>query len=127
MREGVKQFTDYTNKWKTRTDETKGQFQHALPRAAAEIPDAIPKESYAKVSKRRLATDDAEAAVFTPELPSPPKENNDNRRIAFTRPLDDITLLAKEFLEDEEAKPGQVGEACFDAQLEKHKKAKRKS
>jgi hypothetical protein len=127
MREGVKQFTDYTNKWKSRSEDTKAQFQNSAPKTASDIADALPRESFTKVPAKRLAAGDSEATVFSPDLPKPPKEDSDTRRIVFTRPLADIVLLAKEFLEDEEAKPGQVGEACFDAQLEKHKKAKRKS
>ncbi len=127
MREGVKQFTDYTNRWKARTDETKSQFREAKPRAASEIPAAIPTGSYTKVSPKKLAAEDAEADVFRPDLPKPSREDGDTRRIVFIRPLSDIALLAEEFLEDADATPGQVGEACFDAQLAKYKKAKRKS
>src|SRR5262249_20230505 len=122
-----KQFTDYTNSWKAHTDEAKGQFQDAAPVPAADIPAKIPTASYTKVSPKKLAAEDAEADVFKPELPRPLKESADTRRIVFTRPTSDISLLARQMLEDESATPGQVGEACFDAQLEKHKRPKRKS
>jgi hypothetical protein len=123
----VKQFTDYTNRWKTKSDEARGQFQDASSVNAGDIPAAIAIDSYSKVSPGKLAAQDAEADVFKPELPRPPKADGDSRRIAFTRPLADISLLASEMLEDEDAKPSQVGEACFDSQLSKYKKANRKS
>src|SRR5262249_16326439 len=47
MREGVKQFTNYTNRWKSRLDETKGQFEGADAMPAAEIPSKIPKTAFA--------------------------------------------------------------------------------
>jgi hypothetical protein len=127
MREGLKQFTDYTYRWKARDSETRNQFQDAAPVPTADIPAAIPTGSYSKVSSKKLAKEDAEADVFKPVLPKPPKEESDSRRIVFTRPLADIMLLASEMLDDESATPGEVGEACFDVQLEKHKKPKRKS
>lgn len=126
MREGVKQFTAFTNWWKSRTDEVGVQFHQAASVNAGDIPSGIPKGSYSKVSPKKLATDDAEATVFKPELPRPPKENGDTRRIVFTRPLADISLLAREMLDDEDTEPGQVGEACFDAQLEIYKRARRR-
>ena len=127
MKEGVKQFTDYTNRWKGKTEEARQQFKAAMPVNAGDVANLISKEHFKVVSPRKLTAQGSSAQVYKPELPMPPKDNDDMRRIAFTRPLIDITFLAREMLADEEAKAGQVGEACFDAQLEKHRKANRKS
>lgn len=125
MRTGMKKFTDYTNRWKARMDEAKGQFEAATLRPAAEIPEALPKDGYKEISERKLG-DDAEAKEFQPSLPQPPKEKNDMRRISFSKSASDIRSVAKELMDDEDVAPSDVGEACFDSVLERVKKAKRK-
>jgi Histidine kinase-, DNA gyrase B-, and HSP90-like ATPase len=127
MRAGTKKFTDYTNKWKTRTDEAREQFQGASPLPAGEIPTKIPHASFKKVSDRKLATEDSEAYEYQPTLPQPRNGDANTRIIRFTRPVTDIKAIAVGLLDDEEAKPGAVGEACFDDVLERIKKPRRKS
>lgn len=116
MREGTKQFTDYTNKWKGRLEETKDQFADAEPVPADEVPDAV--DTYKNVSNRKLAAEDGKADIFVPELPRPPVEESNLRKIVFSRPAEDISLVAKSLLDDENASPSQVGEACFEKALD---------
>ena len=126
MRTGMRKFITYTNQWKSKMDETKGQFEAATPRPASEIPDVIPQEGYKNISARKIG-DDAEAVEFQPSLPEPPKEKSDKRRISFSKSVNDIRLVAKDLVDDEDAPPSAVGEACFDSVLDKAKRAKRKS
>lgn len=127
MRAGTKKFTDYTNKWKSRSDDVREHFQGASSTPAAEIPKSIPGDSYKTVSPRKLAAGDAEAAEYEPSLPQPTSADSGTRIIRFTRPLPDIRAIAKGLLGDEEAKPGTVGEACFDDVLNRIRKSRRKS
>ena len=50
---------------------------------------------------------------FLPLLPTP-KSLSDDVRISFLRPRIEVRKVAKFLLEDVEAKPGDVGAACFD-------------
>lgn len=126
MRTGMRQFITYTNRWKAKMDEAKGQFEAATSRPAAEIPDAVPKDEFKKISSRKIG-EDAEAVEYQPALPQPPKEKSDLRRISFSKPVGEIRTVAKELLDDEDVAPSEVGEACFDSVLERAKRTKRKS
>ncbi len=127
MRAGTKKFTDYTNKWKSRADDAREQFKGTSSLPAGEIPNKIPQASFKKVSDTKLAKEDSEAYEFQPTLPQPAKAETDTRIIRFTRPVSDIKTIAIGLLDDEEAKPGTVGEACFDDVLERIRKPRRKS
>jgi hypothetical protein len=125
MRVGTKKFTDYTNKWKSRTDDVRNQFHGTSATQAAEIAKTIPETSFKKVSAKKLATEDSEAFEFEPTLPQPPKAETDTRIIRYTRALPQIKVIAKGLLDDEDAKPSAVGEACFDDVLDRIKKSRR--
>lgn len=127
MREGTKFFTNYTNRWKLYLDDTKSQFRNTRSELPFDIISTIPENLYTQVSSKKLASVDAEAKVFTPDLPSPPARNSHAKRISFVKPVFEIETLAKEFLEDEGATPSQIGEACFDVQFAKYKKGSRRT
>jgi hypothetical protein len=126
MAEGVKQFIGYTNKWKGRLQETSRQFQHTKEVPAAEVPAAIPDAAYSKVSKGRLADQSATAREHKPDLPAPPREER-MRRIAFSKPIEEIQEVAEEILDDKDAPPSAVGEECFDRTLATIRRPKKKS
>jgi hypothetical protein len=123
MREGTKQFTDYTNRWKGKLDETKNQFADAEPLPAAQIPKAVT----AGLKPKSNLPPDVAAAVYKPTLPQPDKAESDKVKIVFTRPVTEVRAVAKSLLDDEEAKPAEVGDACFQAALEEIPKPKKKS
>ncbi len=112
MKAGVKRFTDYTNKWKGRLHETASQFREAKSRPATEVPQVIPADLYEKVTPARLAEEGARAEEFKPDLPLPPRDDT-MRRISFTKPVEEIREVARAILDDEDADPNDVGEACF--------------
>jgi hypothetical protein len=124
MREGTKQFTDYTNKWKGKLDEVKPHFADAEPLPAATIPKAV-SAGLKSIPKTSLPAN-AEADVFKPALPQPDKAESDKAKITFTRPVTEVRAVAKSLLDDEEAKPSQVGDACFQAALDAIPKSKKK-
>lgn len=127
MREGTKQFTEYTNRWKSRMEEAREHFQQAKPIPAGEVPTAVPPDGYKPVSGKRLAKEDASAEEFKPTLPKPPKEGQPVGRIQFSRPTAEVAFLAREMLDNEDAAPGEVGEECFNVQLEKYRRSKKSS
>ena len=112
MREGMKLFTDYTNKWKGRADETRAQF------AAGEslsLSGVKAKTSALKLNPARRSIPGAHQ--YRPPLPAPKKQDPRRRRISFTKNVDDVAAVAEHLLGDAHANPSEVGEKCFDILL----------
>ena len=80
MREGMKQFTDFTNKWKTREEETNEKFGELQAKSAREIVCSIPASSWTRVRK---GGPEVRASKFVPSLPVP-ESKNPMRRIVFS-------------------------------------------
>ncbi len=112
MREALKHFTSFTNKWKSQTME-RDEIQVAakavdIRSAAHSIPDDKWKAVKKGIQGRR----------FVPTLPEPVQENK-TRRIQFTKPIEEIAAIGAYLLEDSKAKPADVGIASFDWVLKK--------
>lgn len=114
MREGTKQFTSYTNKWKAREEETLPQFADLERRSATDIIASIPNESWKAV---RRGGNGVSAKKFIPNLPAPPAKSA-LRRIIFSRKQDDIESVAEHIFGDIDVDPSEVGARCFDNYLE---------
>ena len=114
MREALKHFTGYTNKWKGQTPERDEiQVQAAsidIRKATISIPPDKWKDVRKGIGGRR----------FVPDLPEPPNESR-SRRIQFVRPVEDVTFLGDYLLGNQKAKPGDVGLASFEWALRKAK------
>ncbi len=114
MMEGLKTFTDFTNKWKSREKETSVYFENSSPRAVENI---LPGDQEGKKwSNVRRFGSGGTAKKSLPKLPLP-KEKNPNRRIVFVKPLSEISLLGLKLFDNEKAAPGDVGKRCFESQL----------
>ena len=111
--EGIKAFTEFTNKWKGRTEETNSFFQNS------KATNAKTTVSLAVTSGRQVRglTD---SKRFLPNLPMP-DNRNPKRRISFLKNEDDIRTLSKYLFEDPGQRPNLIGEACFDKMLEEAK------
>ena len=112
MKDGVKRFIDYTNRWKGRLKDAAPQFRDARQIPAAEVAKAIPQDEYTPVAKSRLADDTASAEEHKPELPTPPREET-SRWIRFSKPVEQIRTVAEEIFGDMNADPSTVGEECL--------------
>jgi hypothetical protein len=114
MREALKHFTSFTNKWKGQTPERDAiQSQAAsidIRTASASVPVEKWKDVRKGIGGRR----------FVPLLPEPPSESR-TRRVQFTRPVEDIALLGDHLLGDPKAKAADVGIASFEWALKKAK------
>lgn len=113
MMDGLKLFTNFTNKWKGLEDETAEYFKQT---ELAEPSDIV--KSIRKWSKVRRSQDNEQQ--FVPSLPEPPKTLS-KRRIAFYKPSSEIRFLAEYFFGDPESLPSDVGERCFDEALKNAK------
>jgi hypothetical protein len=110
MREGIKLFIDYTNKWKGRPEEAKKHIEAAgdaitfsqLRKEVAKLPFVTTKRSI------------PQGEQFKPTLPLPKKLEPRLRRIGFVRELAEIQEVAEHLFEDPERDPSEVGERCFE-------------
>jgi hypothetical protein len=113
MMDGVKLFTNFTNKWKGIEEETAEGFKKMELAEPSEI-----VKNVKKWSKVRGSQDDEQK--FVPSLPEPSRMTI-KRRIAFYKPSSQIELLARYFFDDPEVLPSDVGERCFDEALKNAK------
>jgi hypothetical protein len=118
MREGVKKFTDFTNKWKTRTEETNAAFAQLERKRPQDIAKLVTDSAWTAIRK---AADRGTAKRYLPDLPVP-EDKERNRRISFSRPDADVKKVAKALFDDTSVPPSEVGARCFDDFLSKGKK-----
>ncbi|HAX78805.1 MAG TPA: ATP-binding protein [Cyanobacteria bacterium UBA11372] len=113
MREGLKTFTSYTNKWKANPVEEKERVEKAQPVAPNEIFSKIPDEKWAKVRKN------TGGRKYVPSLPTPESQNGEvsKKNIKFSRPAKEIKVVAEYLFEDSERDPSEVGNECFEKVL----------
>lgn len=118
MREGMKIFTQYTYKLKTRPKEER----HALLKSSAADPTTISTAIEGDDWTRVRSGGSPDEKKFIPELPMP-KKANEERFLRFSRPLAKIRRLGELLLNNAEAQPGEIGGAAFDETLKRLSKA----
>lgn len=107
MRDALKHFTSFTNKWKAQSperDDIQGTVKAIDIRLAA---TNIPADNWKAVKKG------IHGKRFIPMLPEPIQENK-TRRIQFTKSIEEIAAIGEYLLEDATAKPADVGIATFE-------------
>ena len=113
MREGMQLFTNYTNKWKGRAEESQVQIDAGSPRSFIAL-----KHMANDMSLRKVTRPLPEGRQFKPKLPSPPSLEPKRRRISYTKNADDVAAVGQYLLGHTRSKPSEVGEKCFDLYLE---------
>jgi hypothetical protein len=110
MREGMRIFTDYTNKWKMHADESRKHIEAAgRPLSLEEV----------KIASARLPFSSAKTQVpggkqYKPQLPMPKSVQPQTRRISFVKDVVEVRSVADYLFDDPDADPSRVGEECFD-------------
>jgi Histidine kinase-, DNA gyrase B-, and HSP90-like ATPase len=112
MREALKHFTSFTNKWKGQTPERDAIQSKAESIDIRTATAKIPLDQWKKVNKG------IGGKRYIPSLPEPAHEAT-SRRIQFIKPIDEISLLGEYLLDDRNAKPADVGSASFEWALKK--------
>lgn len=122
MKEGMRVWIDYTNQWKNQASSEQLQASHWEDAQPMPLSKAIEAVARRKATKK---FDDG-GVEYNPKkhkvLPVPPSKTPSSRRVTFSKPAEDIRLVGKALLDDENAKPGDVGEKAFDLALAKAKK-----
>jgi hypothetical protein len=118
MTEGVKKFTNFTNKWKGRERET-GVFFSAMHRQqTSSLIACVPPDRWSKSTKHG-------GEKFLPFLPLP-KSTDTRKRISFQREEADIAKVSRYLFDgDPDIPPSEVGEGCFDVCLDEAVKTRR--
>lgn len=117
MRQGLRMFTDYTNRWKGRNKEER-EYSATIPSVAIEVLTG-PKEEVEKSAPVKFRSRKG-GLVFKPELPKPPSDKP-YKIISFSRGIEEILDIVEYLYEDRKhpITPSQVGEKCFDWVLKK--------
>lgn len=107
MREGMRVFTDYTNKWKGQAEDAKQHIDQGVRLSLNEIKKA---DSRVRFTTTRTLP---QGQQHKPRLPVPPKPEPTMRRITFYKEISKIKEVA-DYLGDSDMQPSEVGEDCFD-------------
>lgn len=114
MMEGLKKFTDFTNKWKGRESETNQVFRESKHVSFATASKNL-LDSEKATSVRKI--DGAKRVIPNLLLPT---DKNPNRKIVYTKTIDQIEQLAHYFFDGtEDIQPSDVGSRSFDECLKK--------
>jgi len=118
MRQAMRIWINYTNKWKNhpRSDQTPF-WKNAKAVSLAEAVEKIRTRTGAVKTDGHIEYNPMKKKV----LPFPKESKPTSRRIVFSRPINEIKLLAEELFDDPDTKPGIVGDRCFQLVLNKVK------
>ncbi len=120
MREGIRIFIDFTNKWKGQAEESKRYIEMESTLSFDEIKTA------AAASKRELKFKQTrkmpKGDQHKPELPLPKKLEPRKTRISFVSNKEDVKRVAEHLFDDQNADPSAVGKKCFDLFLREARK-----
>ena len=112
MIEGMQIFTNYTNKWKRRAEESK---QHTEGKRLCTLDELKQEFQNLKVTSLHRGIGGRHSK---PTLPLPKPVQSSKRQISYRKELDDIEAVQNYLFGEEKVKPSQVGEKCFDLMLE---------
>lgn len=126
MREGLKVFTSYTNKWKKDLAEERRRIKSASLVNPNEVFSGIPENKWKSLRQRNRKTNFSilNEKKYTPSLPSPKSVSSgilQGKKITFHKPEGDIKLVSEYLFEDASRDPSEVGNECFDKILREAK------
>ncbi|HDS1037537.1 TPA: ATP-binding protein [Stenotrophomonas maltophilia] len=115
MRDGLKQFTDFTNKWKSPSEERAAAMRGATSSYLAQDVGEHVKNEQWKINPGELR-----GKLFKPKLPKP-KDIDPVKSIQFSRQLKEINEV-REYFDDTGMSNSQVGTKCFEYVLQRARK-----
>ena len=110
-------FTDYTNKWKGRANESKKHMEEATALSLEEIKTEAKTLSFSPTKRSALP-----GSQYRPDLPLPRRLESRTRRISYVKDVDEVKRVAEYLFDDANADPSDVGEKCFDLMLKETRK-----
>ena len=119
MREGLKKFTSFTNKWKRREEETDAEFATLQKVKSIDVATLV-SDSEMKPVHKFARQGLGEAKRRSPELPKPPRSTQ-TRRVCFSAEQSEIELVADYLFGDATTDKSIVARRCFDESLQQAK------
>jgi Histidine kinase-, DNA gyrase B-, and HSP90-like ATPase len=116
MREGLKIFTSYTNKWKNDTPQEQEIMKNTCFIDPNIIFSKIPAEVWIKKRSSSKNTPAIDEKYYKPSLPLPGKgiKGERGKSIKFSRKPDEVKIVAEYLFEDEDWDAADVGNECFE-------------
>lgn len=119
MKEGLRVWINHTNAWKNYTKSDQAEYwESAKPMSLHEAVKTVLKRGVTEKLDGSREYNPAKKKV----LPQPPNKTPSARRIAFTKPIEEIREVSKTLFDREDEKPGIVGEKCFEYVLNRSRK-----
>ena len=116
MRDGLKQFTDFTNRWKSPSPQRTAAMRGAESSVLAQDVGAAVGGNRWTIVKSDLG-----GKIFRPNLPKP-KDDDPLRSIQFSRKESEIEEVRRLFFDEMRANNSQIGSKCFDEALARARK-----
>ena len=113
MREGIKIFTDFTNQWKGKGDESQ-KYVDLEHKNTLTLDETKTKSEKLKLNP---VTSRLKGVQFMPKLPRPRPEPTSRKRISYSKDLEEIQVVQNYLFDENSVTPSQVGEKCFDQML----------
>ena len=114
--DGLKLFTNYTNKWK---GQNQGERKFSTQAKKISYSTLFQEDEVKKYGITLRSSQ--KGRTFNPQLPSPPSDKP-YKVIRFTRWSEDISAVSEYLFHESDFEPSKVGEKCFDIILENAKK-----
>ncbi|QDH68953.1 ATP-binding protein [Marilutibacter alkalisoli] len=120
MKEGMRAWITYTNRWKNHPREDQAShWADARPMSLSKVIEAVAPRASMKKGSTVLEFDPRKVKGA---LPEPKGSTPSSRRIIFSRPVEEVRIVSRMLFDDANEKPGIVGDKCFEIQLVKAKK-----
>jgi hypothetical protein len=116
MRDGMLQFTRYTNKWKGDVGASKNHMKSGSLLSFSQLKTKANSLPFTSVRKG------IGGKTFVPSLPMPKHNVGNQKRISFVRESDEIEKVGDYLLNDAHADPSVIGERCFEQILDEANK-----
>lgn len=116
MIEGMKQFTSYTNKWKKNVDESKLHMSKIHPVSYNRLKELANSELANDFTEVRKG---AGGTRYSPNLPQPVDSTPRNRKIAFSRPIEEVEAVGDYLFGNPSDDPSVIGARCFELILDR--------
>lgn len=112
MRQGLKMFTDYTNRWK---GQNEGERVYSTATKSVSVGDLVGEKANIEAAAPVKFRQNKGGFVFNPSLPKPPNDKP-YRTISYSKSIEEIRDIAEHLYGDRShpITPSQIGEKCFD-------------
>lgn len=108
MKDGMKKYISYTNKWKNKKEEEREKILSKTKIVSlAKLQGTVIKKALSKTK------DSSDGEFYTPILPEPPSAKSTVRNMRFSEEITNIESVAEYLFEDKDYNANDVAKECF--------------